>query len=201
MTASWSGPHRGPTEYKVAARSLAPYGGLPSVRSPCSRTMPRREFHVPRTTGLVPSANEDSRDEMLRDVARGPPGGMGARVEEPAKIPLTAKGPIQAVTIPGPPWLCRSVRSKQGAAQWGATGGYHKSKQHGRVIRRRTWSLHRDQCGLIANTVEMFEPLKLTGCSTVISVSPFSRSKWVMVSSWPSKSWTSTTTCRIFDQS
>ena len=32
MAASWSGSRVGPTEYKVAARSFAPDGGLPSVR-------------------------------------------------------------------------------------------------------------------------------------------------------------------------
>ena len=33
MTASWSGSNTDPTEYKVAARCLAPNGGLPSGRS------------------------------------------------------------------------------------------------------------------------------------------------------------------------
>ena len=32
MTASWSGPRKGPTEYKVAARCFACHGRLPSVR-------------------------------------------------------------------------------------------------------------------------------------------------------------------------
>ncbi len=32
MVASWSGPHAGPTEYKVAAQARARHGGLPSVR-------------------------------------------------------------------------------------------------------------------------------------------------------------------------
>ena len=32
MTASWSGPRKGPTEYKVAARCVARHGRLPSVR-------------------------------------------------------------------------------------------------------------------------------------------------------------------------
>src|SRR5215213_1691528 len=32
MTASWSGPRRGPTDYKVAVRVIAPNGRLPSVQ-------------------------------------------------------------------------------------------------------------------------------------------------------------------------
>jgi hypothetical protein len=93
MTASWSGPPGDQPNTRSRRDLSRPMAGSPRFVCCVPCTMPRREFHVPRTTGLVPSANEDNRDEMLRRRRHRNAGRYGAGVEGPAKIPLDCERP------------------------------------------------------------------------------------------------------------
>jgi hypothetical protein len=82
MTASWSGSRGGPTEYKVAARFFARYGGLPSDRL--------------LTQSQHPSQAALAEPPLRRMVHRAVPGAIEPhRTRTHTRNPLDIKSPIQ----------------------------------------------------------------------------------------------------------